>query len=391
MQQMKGWKFILVLVAIFLVSINLRPSITSIGPLLNTIGEDLQISNTKMSLLTSIPVFCMGLFATLAVPIQRKMGYRKAIFLLVTLIGIATFARLFFASYVSLLVTSFILGFAIALISPMINAFIKEKFSDKLALVVGLYSLAMGAGATISAGLSGVFFESFNSWPFALGIWGVLAIIAMIAWLFAIDKEKTVNVEEVTEEYARNPWKSNTAWIMLIFFGLQTSLFFSLTTWLSSVAMEEGFSLLTAGSILTIMSVVQLVSNIFVSILIQKYPNRIAWLFGLLVIGLVGVCLLFIHAAWATWTSAVILGITLSGLFPIGLMLPLDEAKNNREANEWSAMVLSGGFMMAAIIPLLIGVVYDMTGTHFYTKLIYALLIFGLFIVVYLLRHDRKK
>lgn len=391
MQQMKGWKFIFVLVAIFLVSLNLRPSITSIGPLLNTIGEDLHISNTKMSLLTSIPVFCMGLFATLAVPIQRKMGYRNAVFIFVTLIGIATFARLIFTSYVSLLVTSFIAGFAIALISPMINAFIKEKFPEKLALVVGLYSLAMGAGATISAGLSGVVFESSNSWSLALGIWGVLAIVAMIVWLLAIEKENTVKAETTTNEQARNPWKSKTAWLMLIFFGLQTSLFFSLTTWLSPVAMEEGFSLLTAGSILTVMSVVQLVSNIFVSILIQKYPNRIAWLIGLLVIGSVGVFLLFIHAAWATWTSAVILGIALSGLFPIGLMLPLDEAKNKREANEWSAMVLSGGFMMAAITPLLIGVVYDMTGTHFYTKVIYGLLILALFFDVYLIQQDRKK
>ncbi|MEO4055206.1 MFS transporter [Solibacillus sp. CAU 1738] len=390
MQQMKGWKFILALVAIFLISINLRPSITSVGPLLNTIGEDLQISNTKMSLLTSIPVFCMGLFAPLAVQFQKRMGYRMAIFFFVTLIGIATFARLFFTSYASLLVTCFVLGFAIAIISPMINAFIKEKFPEQLALVIGLYSLAIGAGATISAGFSGIFYERFNSWSFALGIWGVLAIVAMIIWLIAIDKDKTVNDVTVTDEAARNPWKTKTAWLLLFYFGLQTSLFFSLTTWLSPIAMDEGFSLLTAGSILTTMSIVQLVSNIFISMLIQRYPNRIAWLYGLLAIGALGVALLFFEAAWATWTGAIILGITLSGLFPIGLILPLDEAKNKREANEWSAMVLSGGFMMGAITPLLIGIVYDMTGTHFYTKVIYALLFIALFISVYLIQRNRK-
>ena len=32
-------------------------------------------------------------------------------------------------------------------------------------------------------------------------------------------------------------------------------------------------------------------------------------------------------ANWAMWVGAVILGISLAGLFPIGLMLPLDEAK----------------------------------------------------------------
>ena len=390
MQQVKGWHVWVTLAAIFFVSLNLRPSVTSVGPLLNTITNELSISSTQVSLLTSIPVFCMGLFAPLAVPFQKKLGYKWSINLLLVAIGLATAARIWFGSYTALIFTSFVAGIAIAIISPIINAFIKEHFPHKLAPVIGLYSLATGAGATISAGFTGVFFEQFNSWQIALGLWGALTIIAIVLWTFAAsDKDKPVeNTQE--DGQVRNPWKNKTAWLILLFFGLQTSLFFSLTTWLSPIAQEQGFSLVTASAVLTTMSLVQIIGNLFIPMLINKFPSRIMWLYILLAIGSVGAGILFIDADWAMWVGAVILGISLAGLFPIGLMLPLDEAKNNGEASSWSSMVLAGGFMMSAIVPLLIGVVYDNVGTHLVSKWIFIILFALQFISVYMYQVNKR-
>ena len=174
MQQVKGWQIWLAVAAIFFVSLNLRPSVTSIGPLLNTITNDLGITNTQVSLLTSIPVFCMGLFAPLTVPILRRLGYKWAVNLLIAAIGISTAARMFLDSYAALILTSFIAGFAIAIISPMINAFIKERFPEMIEPIIGVYSLEIGAGATLSAGFTSIIFERFNSWQVALGLWAFL-------------------------------------------------------------------------------------------------------------------------------------------------------------------------------------------------------------------------
>lgn len=390
MQQLKGWHAWVALAAIFFVSLNLRPSVTSIGPILNTITTDLGISNTQVSLLTSIPVFCMGLFAPLAVLFQKKFGYRFAINLLLTMIGLATVARLLFSNYSSLLLTSFVAGFAIAIISPMINAFIKERFAHKMEPVIGIYALAMGAGATISAGFTSVMFETFHSWQVALGLWALLVIPAIVLWTFSASGKS--NVKQVAEEAveARNPWKNKTAWLILLYFGLQTSLFFSLTTWLSPVAQEQGFSIVTASAVLTSMSLVQMIGNLFIPMLINKWPSRIRWLTILLVVGTIGGGILLIDTDWAMWTGAMILGLSLSGLFPIGLMLPLDEARNHAEAGSWSSMVLSGGFMMSAIVPLLIGVVYDMTGTHEGSKWIFIILYIFMFGSVYAIWRDKK-
>ena len=389
MEQIKSYQKWLIFAAIFFVSLNLRPSVTSIGPLVNTIQEQLNVSNTMMSLLTSIPVFCMGLFAPLAVPFQSKLGYRTSVNALMVLIGVATAARFMFGSFASLILTSFLTGFAIAIISPIINAYIKETFKEKMAPVIGLYSFAIGAGATISSGFTGVFYESTNDWKFALGIWGFLAIFAVVFWTFAVKKQNNVNYDGVVKEEGRNPWKNKLAWIIMIYFGLQTALFFSLTAWLSSMAMEQGMSLIVAGSVLTTMTIVQLFGNIIISALVGKYPNLVAWLFGLIGFGAIGALILFIDASWSIWVGAIILGGSLSGLFPIGLMLPLQEARNNREANEWSSMVLSGGFMMAAILPLVIGFVYDGTGSHFATKIIFVVIFVLMYISIVFLQRAK--
>lgn len=392
MQQMSNSKKWIIFVAIFFVSLNLRPSVTSIGPLVNTIQEQLNISSTMISLLTTIPVFCMGLFAPFAVPLQKRLGYRTSINILILLIGVATAARFYFDSFAALIFTSFLIGLAIAIISPIINAYIKETFKEKMAPVIGIYSFAIGAGASLSAGLTGPLYETSRNWSYALAIWGVLAIIALISWSIAVEKKVIVIESEILQENeeARNPWKSALAWIILLYFGLQTALFFSLTAWLPSMGQERGMSVITAGNVLTTMSIVQLVGNLTISSLVGKYPNLVAWLYGLIAFGAVGAGILFIDADWAIWVGAMILGGALSGLFPIGLMLPLAESRNNREANEWSSMVLSGGFMMSAILPLVIGMVYDVTNTHFATKIIFVILFILMWISIVFLKRSQK-
>ena len=392
MQQMSSTKKWLIFAAIFFVSLNLRPSVTSIGPLVNTIQEQLNVSSTMMSLLTSIPVFCMGLFAPFAVPMQKKFGYRTSINVLMVLIGFATAARFYFDSFGALIITSFLTGFAIAIISPIINAYIKETFKEKMAPVIGIYSFAIGGGASLSAGLTGPLYESSNNWSYALAIWGALAIIALISWTLAVEKKVTIveSFDEAHEE-GRNPWISGLAWIIMLYFGLQTALFFSLTAWLPSMGQERGMTIITAGNVLTIMSIVQLVGNLTISSLVGKYPNLVTWLFGLIAFGGVGAGILFIDANWAIWVGAMMLGAALSGLFPIGLMLPLQEARNNREANTWSSMVLSGGFMLSAILPLIIGMVYDATNSHYATKVIFVILFILMWISIVFLKRAKKR
>lgn len=382
---------VMVVVSIFLVALNMRPAVTAIGPLFTILMESLQVSNTQMSLLTSVPVFCMGLFAIVAVPMQRKFGTKTAIMLLVIIVAFANGLRFLKESYLLLVVTSFAAGFAIAIIGPILNAYIKEKFPNRFATVVGVYSFGIGTGATLSASLTVSFYHRFNqNWTVALGSWAVLAVVALVVWSVVVRKEQdnTQIQGEITQGTARNPWKNRRAWTILFYFGLQTSLFFSMMSWLSPMLQDKDFSLVTASSLLTCLSIVQMIGNIVIPMLMEKWPNRITWLLALGTLGIIGFILLWVGTGPMLWIAVFMIGIVLSGLFPIGLLLPLDEARNHVEANSWSSMVLSGGFMMSSIIPIVIGYGYDVTGNHTFTYVIFIALMLGIIGTTFMLKKN---
>ncbi|WP_342511679.1 MFS transporter [Sporosarcina sp. FSL K6-1522] len=386
---------VLMIFTIFALSINMRPAITSIGPMLDTIREQLSLSNAQVSLLTAIPVICMGVFATLAPFLNRKYGLYRTMLTMILLVGIVTALRGFIPGFPVLIGTAFLIGIAIAVMGPLLSAMIKQNFPDRAASIIGVYSFGMGVGSATSAGLTAVFFEATGSYLFALSIWSVLALIGLVAWLFAMRAQITVQqlppvVVKNQREKMKSPWKSRKAWLFLLFFGLQSSAFFSIITWLAPIAMAAGMTLLQAGTLLSIMTTIQIFLNILLPQLMQQFPARKFWLLFMLLAGMLSLGLFWTGNHSLMWIGAVLMGIPLGGLFPVALLLPLDETETAEEAGAWTAMMQTGGFIMGGLLPLLIALVYDWTANHTYTFSIMVGL-YVLMVVLTFLIGDKKE
>ncbi|MFS0576408.1 MFS transporter [Sporosarcina sp. 179-K 3D1 HS] len=380
-------KNIILLFAIFAISLNMRPAITSIGPMLETIRDELSLTNTQVSLLTALPVIGMGVFASLAPILNRRLGLRKTMYLMILLVGMMTALRGFLEGYFILLGTALVIGIAIAVIGPLLSAMIKQNFPERAASVIGLYSFGMGMGATISAGLTAVFFEATDSYRFALSIWGLLALIGWTAWFFVGKGKWTVRQQEARERKGRgrSPWKVRQAWLFLLFFGLQSSAFFSIMTWMVPLAMASGMSLLQAGTLLSVMTTFQIVLNIALPLLMQRYPARRNWIWFLAGSGMAATALLWTGLQPAMWFGAFLMGFPLGGLFPIALLLPLDETETGEETNSWTAMMQTGGFIIGGLLPLLIAMVYDWTVNHHFTYAIILSLYTTMAVIAFLI------
>src|SRR5690606_5034458 len=98
--------------------------------------------------------------------------------------------------------------------------------------------------------------------------------------------------------------------------------------------------------------------------LLGKFPSRLLWTFVSLISGAAGILLLMIEGTAFIWLAAVLLGVTLGGLFPIALLMPLDENERADDVNSWTAMIQSGGYIISSIMPFGIGILYDRYGTH---------------------------
>lgn len=388
-------RMILLLFAIFAVAINMRPAITSIGPMLETIREQLALSNAQVSMLTVVPVICMGVFATLAPVLNRKFGLKWTMVAMLVIIGLMTALRGFLSGYLVLVGTAFFIGIAIAVIGPLLSTMIKQHFPGHAASVIGLYSFGMGVGASASAGLTAVLFNKSGSYSLALSGWAVLAVFGLVVWLIAM-KGKMVVPQTIPTTFqnerlaVRSPWRSGKAWLILLFFGLQSSLFFSVITWLAPIATSAGMTLLQAGTLLSLMTIVQVFLNLLLPLLMERFPARRSWLLFLLISGIIATGFLWTGIHPFMWAGALIMGIPLGGLFPVSLLLPLDETETAEETNAWTAMMQTGGFIMGGLFPLLIALVHDWTADHQYTFIIFMVIYAAMIILTFLLGEKKE-
>nr|WP_091741417.1 MFS transporter [Marininema mesophilum] len=354
----------LYILALFFAAINLRIGITSISPILETIREDLNMSNFTVSFLTAIPVFCMGVFALLTGKVIRLWGVERAIVACLILIGVTTFMRAFTYSVSTLLTSALFIGIGIGLANPLLSGFIKERFPTKIGLMVGVNTFGMVAGAALSAGLTiplqHVLEETWNT---ALASWSVLTIVALIFWYFVINQDKGTEKHHGRKNATILPLKNKKAWLYTVFFGLQSGIYYSFITWFAPAMQSSGASSQQAGTLITVLTLIQMVSSFLIPTLADYYKNQTFWLLGSICFVLLGLSFM-IYPLATPWVSPVLMGIGLGGIFPLSLMFPLNETKTSEDASAWSAMMQSGGYIIGGFIPIFGGIIRDFSHSH---------------------------
>src|SRR5690625_1244980 len=152
-QQTNQLHRILLIAGIVIAAINLRPAITSVGPLIGTIRDDLGLSNWSAGILTSLPLIA---FAVLA-PIVPKLGnrYTNNIIMLAGLIILFIGISIRSLSFVFFLfLGTLFAGLGIAICNVLLPAVIKDKFPAKVGLMTSIYSTTMGIFAATASGVS---------------------------------------------------------------------------------------------------------------------------------------------------------------------------------------------------------------------------------------------
>ncbi|RXZ80848.1 MFS transporter [Paenibacillaceae bacterium] len=346
-------KPIYILLAIFIAALNLRPAITSVAPLLETIQANLGMSGLTASLLTTLPVLCMGVFAAVATTIRDRIGLERTIFIALLLITAATALRGMTSSASLLIITAIIAGIGISLAGPLLSGFIKKYFPDSPS-IVSVYSVSMTAGAAIASALSIPIYTSSNhNLPFTLACWAVLGVLAMIVWGTLIGRKDTGQRQMKT----RLPIHNTRALLLTLFFGLMASMFYTMTAWISPIAQNLGYSKSSAALLLTVFTLVQIPVSMILPAIVARFGRRTIFLVMCSVFELAGIIMLMLHLPMMP--AVICLGIGAGGLFPLALMLPIVETRTAEDAGSWSAMTQCGGYIIGAMGPLATGLLYD--------------------------------
>jgi len=354
------WQRILVLVGIVVLGFNLRPAAVSVGPVLDEITRSLDMSGATAGLLTTLPVLAFASFGALAPDLARLAGVHRVtlLSLLAVVLGLGVRARTDEIWLFLLMSLVALAGMATA--NVLLPSLVRLHFPHRVGLLTSLYTTSMAIGLTFASVLTVPISEQLGSWRWGLLAWALTAIVAALPWLGLIRHDRAPAATPHTVRL-RDVARTRLGWAMALFFGLQSLQAYSIFGWFAQIYRDAGFSAATAGLLLGVITAI----SIPLSFLIPSIAARVhdqSWLILVLgacyPLGYVGLILAPAAGAWA-WALLVGVGTT---IFPLVLTLLGLRARTSQGTAALSGFTQSVGYLIAAIGPFGIGVLYDATG-----------------------------
>ncbi len=362
--QMIDKKKALSILGIIFVAFNLRPAITSVGPLISSIKADIGLSNASAGFITTLPLIAFAIFSFLAPKFGQRFGLERVVFA-----GLLTLIAGILIRFISMTFTLFagtaLIGIGIAISNVLLPGIVKEKYPLKVGLVTAVYTTCMSVFSAVGTGLSIPLAEGFGlGWEKALVCWGVLAIPAAIIWMSQLRKPARADDVKTPALQGSSIWRSKIAWQVTIFMGLQSFLFYSMIAWLPEILNGRGISISTAGWMVSVMQLTGLPMTFLTPVLASRFNNQrgIVGMIGFLyTTGLLGV--LFAEGIPLLILSVMLIGVGQASSISLALTLLGLRADNAQQSAALSGMSQSIGYSLAAVGPVLIGIILDITAS----------------------------
>lgn len=365
LKQKKKIIYVMLVAGIMLAAFNLRPGITSVGPLINDIQKDLHLAHWSAGLLTSLPLIAFAVMSPIVPTIANRLsnGWTLITGLIIIIIGlfVRTTPVLFF-----LFLGTFLVGVGIATLNVILPVIVKDKFPHKFALMTSVYTTSMSGLAALASGLSVPLASGMGlGWRNTLLVWAIPAVVAIIIWVILLrldQKEKPQKIQLEKQEKSNKIWRSSLAWKVALFMGLQSFLFYVTITWLPDILHSKGLSRETAGWLLSITQIIGLPANFSVPIIAEKFDSQKKVAIGICSSSIIGFTILLLSTSYLfILISIVFLGLGLGGAFSLALAFIGMRARDAKQSAQLSGMAQSIGYIFAAVGPILIGSLFDMT------------------------------
>ena len=348
----------LLILGIILISINLRTSIASVGPLIPFIREDLGISNGLAGFLTTLSLITFAVFSLFAPSLGKKLGHGKAIFLGISLLSIGVVIRVLGGIELLYLGTA-LTGIGIVTANVLMIPFFKARIPEQIGLMTALLSTGMSLFAAIASGVSVPLAVDLGlGWRGSLVSWVVLMVLALIVWIPQLKPQATQQSGSIKP--AKNVWKSLLAWQVTLFMGAQSVMYFTMITWLPDMLIARGMSPINAGIALSYMQLISLIGTFFAPNLLMRLKQQSG---VVLIVGigyLVGYGSLFITNEIVTFAALTIIGIGSGASLSIAYTLISMRTAEDLTTAKLSGMVQSAGYVLAALGPLVFGISLDL-------------------------------
>ncbi len=361
----------LVLIGLLLVAGNLRAGITTVGPLLADIERDLGLDSVSASVLVSLPLLAFALISPLAPRLSRRVGLEWALGsgLIVLTVGLVLRSL---PGLPCLWGGTALLGAAIAVLNVVLPALVKRDFPTRIGQITGSYSAVQSIFAAVAAGIAvPVAGMSALGWRLPLGMWAVLAVIALAVLAPQLRRhtvvsraqdDVSVSARDLDDTRWRSPWRSALGWQVTAFMGMQSVGFYVFITWLPSIETTAGISPGEAGLHQLFLNGFGIVGSIGCSFLIPPFRDqRLLAMVAPAIIVVSAAGILVAPQLSGVWTS--LTGVAGGASIVLALSFFGLRTSHHSQAAALSGMAQTVGYLFAAAGPIAVGALHDATGS----------------------------
>lgn len=382
----------LALIGIVLVAFSLRSAVASLSLVLDHVAQDFPVAPVIVGLIGAAPPVCFALFGLLTPLFERRFGLERMAVVAIVLMAAGMLLRGLAPDSWSLLAATAVVFAGVGSGNVLLPPLVKKYFADRLGVMMTAYSTTL-AVSTFLPPLVAVPVADSLGWRISLGMWGVVAALALVPWVTLLVRSRgderavptellvpdpTDGVDDVRDAVAAstgpittqsaNPrvfgrlWRLPLAWALALVFGTSSTMAYVAFAWLPTILVDlGGVTPATAGFLLSLFALVGLPCSMLVPVLVVRFQATRPLFFVAVVAGLVGLggLLLFPTVALPLWVA--IFGLT-AIMFPLSLVLLSIRARTPESAVALSGFVQSIGYAIAAVFPLLVGLLHDTSG-----------------------------
>jgi len=335
----------------------MRGAITCVGPLLKTIQAQFGLSGTAAGLLTSLPLFAFGFLSPYAAPLAQRLGMERAVFVSLLLLVAGLGIRFVDGTAFLYLGTAFI-GCGIAFNNVLLPGLLRRDFPAQLAVVTAMFTMVMVTFGGLGSGVA-IPLADWGGWRFSLLSWLIPAVLAVVIWATQL---RAPSRPQARAEAPPKLWNQSLAWQVSLLMACQSTAFYVMVAWFPSMMSDlEGISAARAGAILFVYQIFVLGSVMATPVFIHRMKDQ--RLIGATLAGLIlmGFCGLYLDAGHALgWM--IVMGLGAGGSLVLSITLFGLRAGTATQSVALSGMAQSVGYTMAAVTPIAIGFIHDLTG-----------------------------
>ncbi|NQJ21101.1 MFS transporter [Streptococcus suis] len=356
---------------IVMLGVVMRAPFTALPSILIDIANSLGVEVSSLGILTSIPLIMFALCSSLAPRLAAKFGMERLMAFVLLVMALGSGMRVF--NLPTLFLGTMLVGATISFINVLLPSIVAANFPKKIGFYTTIYITLMGVAATVASMLA-VPIVSASSWQTFIILITAVVLLAFLLWLPNIRNNHRFEVKK-QDRQASSIWRNKTAIAFLIFGGLQSVLFYTEITWLPSISQSVGFSKEEAGLMAGIFNLTAIPMSMIIPSILSRHTKEMRRniMLGTSSATLLGLALMTILPNnIILWTLLhVILSFSNAALFPYMMLSFSMKTSSSQATAQLSGMVQTGGYLIAAVGPGLLGYSYPLFNS--WLPLIFAL------------------